>query len=101
MSEQVIYQDAIPSAPFYVVTEDSFMSGWGMAQGKTNVLVFPCASYSEARIVADNARARSDQKRVRINATKPRRRSHWLLQVKDRDDYGSWYEPGYFARQRP
>lgn len=90
----------IPAAPYYVVTEDSFMSGWGPARGKVNVIILPCATYDEALIVEQNAKARGDQKRVRINATRPRIRPHWLVSLHTRDDYDAWYTPGYFKRGR-
>jgi hypothetical protein len=88
----------IPDAPFYVLTEDSFMSGWGPAKNKVNVLILPCETYTEACIVADNARNRSDQKRVRINTTKPRVRPHWYISVHDKGSYSRWYEPGAFKK---
>ena len=57
---------AIPKAEYYVLSNDSFMSGWGGASGKINTCVVPCETYEEAEAVADYARSRSDQKRIRI-----------------------------------
>ena len=43
---------------YYVTMNDTFMSGWGYAEGKINKLIFECDSYKEAEIVAENARYR-------------------------------------------
>jgi hypothetical protein len=85
------------SAPFWVTTTDKFMSGWGRAEGKKNKLGFPCASYEEAEIVAENARNRSDQKNVNIRFSKPNFNQRGVLyQCKDKEEYPSWYQKGYF-----
>lgn len=42
----------IPKAPYYVLCNDSFMSGWGPARDAINTLIFPCATFEEAEIVA-------------------------------------------------
>jgi hypothetical protein len=92
----VTSQREIPKAPFYVCCNDSFMSGWGHAQGKVNTLIFPCQSYEEAEIVERNARRRSDQKFVRICTRKPKLNPYHLYQVKTRDTYDRWYQPNAF-----
>jgi len=56
----------VPAADCYVVATDRFMSGWGMATGKINILILPCQSVDEAQDVADYAYGRSDTKAVRI-----------------------------------
>jgi hypothetical protein len=56
----------IPKAAWYVLSNDSFMSGWGYAKGKINTCVVPCLSYHQAMIVRDYVLSRKDQKRVRI-----------------------------------
>lgn len=61
----------IPEAPYYVVSEDTFMSGWGHAKDKRNIVVVPCDDYDTAERVFDYAKSRSDQKKVRINTTPP------------------------------
>jgi len=74
------------------------MSGWGEAEGKTNVLVFECDSLEQAEIVAENARARGDQKRVMILTRKPYyNRSRYYPQYKTIEDYASWYKKGWFS----
>jgi len=68
----------IPKADFYVVSTDSFMSGWGYSQGKDNICVVPC-NHEEVDKVYNYVLSRNDQKRVRINTAKPRNRGNWLI----------------------
>ena len=86
---------------WYVSCTDKFMSGWGKASGKINKLVFECDSWDQAKIVADNAEAREDQKHINIRSSKPYypQYSH-CTQYKTIADYESWYKPGYFAKAR-
>ena len=71
---------------------DSFMSGWGRAEGLRNVLIFVCSTREEADHVAGYAEARSDMSDVRIHARKPKMRDRgFLYQVKTNDSYSSWY----------
>jgi hypothetical protein len=87
------------TAPFWVTTTDTFMSGWGKAEGLKNKLALPCATYEEALIVADNARNRSDQKNVNIRTTKPNLNQKGVLyQMKDKTEYPNWYQKGYFHK---
>lgn len=91
---------------YYVTMTDKFMSGWGMARSRTNKLVFLCDTFDEAKTVADNAEARSDQKYVNICCNRPAyyrstmgddyEVNGYYVQNKTRDDYPSWYEAGYF-----
>ncbi len=90
----------------FVTTTDTFMSGWGKAEGLTNKLIFLCDSMDQARTVADNAEARSDQKRVKIHTKPPTylRKTKGkdyvegdkYVQIKTIEDYPSWYEKNYF-----
>lgn len=64
----------IPDARFYVVSEDTFMSGWGEAEGMRNWCVCPCDDSVTARRVAHYAKQRGDQIRVRVCRNKPRKR---------------------------
>ena len=77
----------------YVTMTDKFMSGWGMAQGKTNKLIIECANYDQAALIAKNARKRSEMRHVNIRASKPYYGSHVLESWKTFDDmFGSWKE---------
>jgi hypothetical protein len=58
---EIVSADQLPLCPFFVVSEDTFMSGWGMSQGRKNILFFPCESREEAEIVYRNASDRADQ----------------------------------------
>jgi hypothetical protein len=82
---------------FYVTMTDSFMSGWGIAKGKKNKLIFECDSLEEARTVEENARNRGDQKYINICSKFPYYNSdRYYVQVKNKEEYPSWYEKGYF-----
>lgn len=47
---------------YWVTMTDPFLSGWGMAKGKTAKFIYECENYEEAEIVEQNARNRKDQK---------------------------------------
>src|SRR5512138_1255677 len=96
MSETITSQSQIPDAPYYVLANDSFLSNWGTAAGKTNTVILPCKSYDEAEIVAANAKARSEMRRVRIAYLKPKLSSHIIYSLMDRETAGRWYTPGGF-----
>lgn len=57
---------------FYVTMTDKFMSGWGMAKGKTNKLIIECDTYEQAAIIERNARRRDEMKYVNICTSRPR-----------------------------
>ena len=97
MSTTIETRKDIPDAPCYVLCNDSFMSGWGQATRMTNTCILPCESWEEAEIVAQNARNRADQKRVRIVGDKPRMRSHILYSLFNREDASRWYKQGGFT----
>lgn len=55
----VEYEDGvtgIPDTPFYVVTLDTFYSGWGPACDRDVFNVFPCQTRDQAELVATTAR---------------------------------------------
>lgn len=92
MSTQVEKRADIPDAPLYVLANDSFMSGWGEAEGKINTVVFPCDNLTEAAIVADNLIRRGEMKRVRSAVHKPRMRPGVLYSIMDKTDAPSYYQ---------
>ena len=56
----------------YVTMTDKFMSGWGMAEGKTNKLVIKCENSMQAEKIADYARRNGDEmKYINITHNKP------------------------------
>ncbi|MFO7902321.1 MAG: hypothetical protein R6U98_06665 [Pirellulaceae bacterium] len=97
MSNTITERREIPDAPYYVMSNDSFMSGWGPAKGRINTIILPCESLREARIVEWNAGQRTDQQRVRIARNKPRLRDGVLYSLMDKEEASRWYEPGGFA----
>jgi hypothetical protein len=82
----------------YVRMTDKFMSGWGEAEGKKNVLVFECDGWPEAFTVKENAINRGDMQYIKIYEEKPRYnpRTH-LVQEKTKADYPKWYQEGAFS----
>lgn len=81
---------------YYVTATDKFMSGWGMAEGKINKLVFLCENLTEQEIVFENCLHRDDFKQVRKRYTKPCYGSSYYTQFKDKKEYPNFYEKGYF-----
>ena len=58
--------DDVPDAPFYVVTRDTFLSGWGGAKGRANVVVVPCETQGVADTVKAYVLSRSDMSSVSV-----------------------------------
>ena len=84
---------------YYVTMTDKFMSGWGLAQGKINKLVFVCDNHEQAQTVASNAENRSEMKYINICTEKPRySSSKYLTQFKTIDDAPNWYRSQYFKQ---
>lgn len=77
----------------YVTMTDKFMSGWGMAKGKINKLIFECENWEEAQTVAQNAEKRGDQSYINIRTSKPYYSpKKYYAQIKTKEDYPLWYE---------
>lgn len=64
----------IPKAPWYVLSNDLYMSKFGPPRqnNQINVCVVPCDTYKQAESVERYVRTRSDQKRIRIVYNPPR-----------------------------
>ena len=78
---------------------DKFMSGWGLANGKINKLVFVCDDSKQANIVYENSIARSDMKNVNICYNRPSYpSSRYYTQIKTIADCPSWYKENYFKK---
>lgn len=56
----------------YVTMTDKFMSGWGMAERKTNKLIVVCDSWKDAETIERNAKKRSEMNYINICMKKPR-----------------------------
>jgi hypothetical protein len=73
---------------WYVTMTDKFMSGWGMADGKTNKLIIQCDTYEEAKTIERNAKQRSEMKYINIRFSKPKYGKHILESWKTYDELG-------------
>ena len=58
--------NVIPKKKYYVTMTDKYMSGWGLAKGKTNKLVIGCNTWKQATTVRRNAKKRSEMIYVNI-----------------------------------
>ncbi len=82
--------------PGYVLSDDSFMSDWGGAEGRVNTIILPAADRDEAEIVATNARNRDEQRNVRIIDRTPTLSSGVFYSLLDKASAARWYTPGAF-----
>jgi hypothetical protein len=73
---------------FYVTMTDKFMSGWGMAQGKTNKLIIECQNINQAMQIEHSARKRGEMRYINIRTTKPYYGSHIVESWKTWDELG-------------
>jgi len=96
MSQTITSADAIPAAPYYVLSDDSFMSDWGEAEGRVNTIILPATDRDEAEVVAANARNRDEQRNVRILDRTPALSSGVIYSLMDKADAARWYTPGAF-----
>lgn len=81
MSNTVTSQKQIPDAPFYVLSNDKFMSGWGEAKGMINTCIVPCKDEDELKRVMGYVESRNDQNRIRYCTNKPQIRRHTLYSL--------------------
>lgn len=56
---------------YYVSMVDTFLSGWGRAEGKTSVVVVKCSTRSEAEECKELCDTRSDMRDIEISSVKP------------------------------
>jgi hypothetical protein len=96
MSTTVITATEIPAAPYYVLSDDAFMSDWGGAEGRVNTIILPASSREEAEIVATNARNRDEQRNVRILDRMPALSSGVVYSLLDKASAARWYTPRTF-----
>lgn len=78
---------------------DKFLSGWGMAENKTNKLVLECNSYEEAEIVKEYAQTRTEMVNINICTNKPNyNQSRYYVSEHNKTDYPNWYKQRYNTR---
>jgi hypothetical protein len=83
-------------AKYWVRMTDKFMSGWGKAEGKTNVLVIECDNEQQVEQIMQAARTRSEMKRVTLCINRPAERRGVHVSRKHYSDMsGMWTrQPG-------
>jgi hypothetical protein len=94
----IVEDDTEGSIPWgWVVCTDSFLSGWGSAPARS-LYALAVADARQANIVAHNARARSDMKRVRFmrNVRSMRLKAGDHLRMVGPEQASRWYEEGGF-----
>lgn len=89
----------IPDAPFYVLSNDRFMSGWGPARNQVNTIILPCATSEQADTVLQNCQDRPEQKNVRLVIHKPRMRDSVLYSLLT--ETGEHSAPLWYSKDRP
>ena len=57
--------------PLYVIARDKVMTGWGKAEGNTNLYVVPCESELQVQRALSNMRRRPEMVEVRTAARMP------------------------------
>jgi len=91
MAETAKTQADIPEAPFYVTAIDSFMSGWGPAEGRANLVCLPCSNEAEVKSVLAYVRTRPEMERIKVSHTKPLVDAETDVSVFSREDQPVWY----------
>ena len=74
---------------YYVTATDKFMSGWGLAKGKTNKVVVVCENWQEAEEVEEALHRRSEMKYINVRSSKPYYNNNYVI---------SWYKYNKNAR---
>jgi len=78
---------------YYTKMTDKFMSAWGAARGRRNVLVVECDTFAQACAIEQAARRRSEMTRISVVENRPRSRRGVLYSWKRFSDMGgSWRE---------
>tara|TARA_R100000234_G_scaffold116080_1_gene92742 strand:- start:422 stop:757 length:336 start_codon:yes stop_codon:yes gene_type:complete len=98
-NDRILHFDEIPIYSHYVVCHDTFMSGWGMAHGRKNILIFACDWIDEAVNVAQYAESRDDMASVNVyQSLLPtmfnREYGHFstlYVQIKTKETMPNWY----------
>jgi hypothetical protein len=91
MVETASTQSEIPEAAFYVTAIDSFMSGWGGAQGKSNVICLPCVDESQAKKAMAYMLSRPEIEKIKVSRQKPLVDVEATVSVFNPQDQPVWY----------
>ncbi|EIE52934.1 hypothetical protein C357_00984 [Citreicella sp. 357] len=73
---------------WFVNMQDKFLSRWGKARNGRALYCIRCTSYAEAERVTENARKRSEMKRVVISRNPRRTRPGDQRTIRDVSDLG-------------
>lgn len=95
-------KDQAQEKTVYVSMVDNFLSGWGRAENKKNILVISCNGIKEAKIVARNARQRGEMSLIGLHLERPSYDEDKYLvswHGREQDDYERWFEEGAFRRE--
>lgn len=74
---------------YYVTMTDKAMSGWGMAQRKTNKLIIECETLQQAETIERNAQRRNEMKYINICSKKPRYGKNIVESWKNYEELGN------------
>lgn len=84
-------------AKVWVTATDTFLSGWGKADGKIAKIVLECDGKEEAEIVMENMRNRSDMKYINYFYDRPTfYKGRYATEYKTKEDMPNWYIKGFF-----
>ena len=83
----------------YVTMKDTFLSGWGKAKGKANILVFHCDNDEDVEAVLSNAGVRDEMENLVVRITPLKGRQNCYVQQKTKEDYPNWYKKNYFKKE--
>ena len=72
----------------YVKMNDNFMSGWGDADGKTNVYVVECHGQEQVDQIVKAAKARPEMSRIAVVMNCPKDNKGQLVSLKQFADLG-------------
>jgi len=79
---------------FYVRMTDSFMSNWGQALGKKNVLVVECETEEQANKILSAAHKRPEMKYIQLCLNSPRPKSGILYTHRLFNEMGNTWKNG-------
>jgi hypothetical protein len=79
---------------YYVQMHDTFMSGWGKAEGLKNIYQVECDSYPQALRIQHSAQKRDEMKDITIRNTALKSDEHTLVSHRHFNDLGTvWTGP--------
>jgi hypothetical protein len=82
---------------YYIAMTDSFMSGWGMAEGRSNRFVVQCDNREQAQQIERAARGRDEMKRIQWVSKCPKSNDRMLVSVKHYSELGDIWQGGVTA----